>query len=103
MTGDDEQFGPEDIAVPEQLEVLCYINTAGNVVIRQTDWPEENDCLIVVRPENALRLAQAIVRVAGVEVQLVAVERLALPAPAPARPSPRMAATNSELPLGHAR
>lgn len=55
--------GDDSVVLGEQLAVACYINTRGNVVIRQErGWDEQDDTIIVVRPENLGHLIGALQR-----------------------------------------
>ncbi len=59
------ELGEEVMAVGEQRAVAVYPNPDGDLVIRQERaWDEEEDHIIIVRIENAERLAQAIIRAA---------------------------------------
>lgn len=57
-----------DIVVREQAAITVYTNARGDIVIRQAGQygPDEDTC-VVVTPENSRKLADAIVRIAGVE------------------------------------
>lgn len=57
-----------DIVVREQAAITVYTNPRGDIVIRQSGQygPDEDVC-VVVTPENSRKLADAIVRIAGVE------------------------------------
>jgi hypothetical protein len=79
MSDDDFDWDDVDVVIPHQASIAVYINPHGDVVIRQDgDWYRRDDAWIVVRPENARRLAEAIMELAEPE----ALPRLALPAPA---------------------
>jgi len=52
----------------EQPETAVYVGDNGHVVIRQVaDWCSQDDQVILVRPENAVTLANAIVVAAGLD------------------------------------
>lgn len=72
----------DDIVVAHQAPIAVYTNPDEDIVIRQDgDWYRRDDAWIVVRRENARRLAEAILAFAEPEP---APAPLALPAPAPA-------------------
>lgn len=54
----------DDIAVADQLEIKVFLGGRGDVVIQQSDWPND-DTVILVRPENAAKLALRLLKVAG--------------------------------------
>lgn len=59
----------ESVTVPEQLAVAIYRNPYGAVVIRQERaWDEDSDIYIIIQPENAEAVANAILREAGVMI-----------------------------------
>lgn len=73
MSGfDDKSTGSEfdwrrdadDVVIREQLAIAVYENPAGDLVIRQADWPDD-DSIIIVAKSNAAALARAILRAAG--------------------------------------
>lgn len=76
-----------DVVAPEQQRIAVYLNPAECIVVRQDgDWHRREDPWIVIRPENAKQVADAIMALA---IELGAVRAparppLALPAPAPA-------------------
>jgi hypothetical protein len=80
MSDDDFDWTDrEDIVVAHQGQVAVYLNPDGDVVVRQEgDWWRKDDAWIVVRPENARQLAEAILALAHPDMA----PRLALPAPA---------------------
>ncbi|MPZ36764.1 MAG: hypothetical protein GEU95_01660 [Rhizobiales bacterium] len=54
------------IVVPEQMAIAVYTNPNNEVVIRQSGrYGPDEDQWVVVAPEHALRLAEAIIREAG--------------------------------------
>lgn len=53
----------EDVVLPEQPATAVYVNPRGHIVIRQQD--DHEDVWIIVQPQNARRLAAAILRAAG--------------------------------------
>lgn len=83
MSGEDDFDWNEiadDIVVAHQAPIAVYTNPDEDIVIRQDgDWYRRDDAWIVVRRENARRLAEAILAFAEPEV---APAPLALPAPA---------------------
>lgn len=75
--------------IPAQAAIAVYTNPEGSVVVRQQDVLQlDGDPFIVIRPENAERICQAIMREAGAAYA----EALALPAPGSASPKDRTAA-----------
>lgn len=55
-----------DIIVGEQRALAVYQNSHGNIVIRQERaWDEDEDIIIVLRRENAERVARAILAATG--------------------------------------
>ena len=68
---DWDDAGDSDIIVRHQPAIAVYANGTGSVVVRQERaWDEDTDLCIFVRPENAKRIAEAILFHAG----LVAVQ-----------------------------
>ena len=61
---DEAGIGDDDIAIRQQDQIAVYWNERGEVVIRQHSWPDD-DTIILVAPENASRLADAILRCAA--------------------------------------
>ena len=61
---DEDGVDVEDVVVPQQDQIAVYWNERGEVVIRQHSWPDD-DTIILVAPENASRLADAILRCAA--------------------------------------
>ncbi len=66
IDGVEFNWSSEDIAVPEQRAVATYLNPAGDLVIRQEGYPDE-DCWIVVQREKVRSLVKAILETAGLE------------------------------------
>jgi hypothetical protein len=54
----------DDVAIAGQFETKIFIFQRGDVVIEQSDWPEDHS-VIVVRPENAPSRALRLLKVAG--------------------------------------
>lgn len=76
MSDDDFDWDDADVDVPHQARITVYTNPDGHIVIRQEgDWYRKDDPWIVVLPENAQRLVDAILALAE------PAPRLALPAP----------------------
>ncbi|MCQ4191016.1 hypothetical protein [Methylocystis suflitae] len=48
------------VCLPEQQAVAVYVGGGGAIVIRQEAWNDSDDSVVFVRPENAERVAQAI-------------------------------------------
>lgn len=49
------------VVLPEQPATACYRNPRGEIVIRQqAAWDQDEDSFILILPQNARRLAQAI-------------------------------------------
>lgn len=83
MTSEFDWFADPDIVLREQLAIAVYKNPAHEVVIRQERaWDEDADTFIRVQPDNARRLADAILRAAGEQPPL------ALPPPRQSRQKP---------------
>lgn len=50
-----------DIVLPEQRAIAVYPNGKGCLVIRQeADWNDDEDSIVLVQPEHAERVAQAL-------------------------------------------
>jgi hypothetical protein len=59
----------EDVVVPEQAAIAVYLNPKGDVVIRQAgQYHPDEDNWIVVAPDHAPRVAEAILEAAGLAV-----------------------------------
>ena len=79
MSDDDFDWDAADVDIPHQARITVYTNPDGHIVIRQEgDWYRKDDPWIVVLPENAQRLVDAILALA----EPVPATPLALPAPA---------------------
>lgn len=80
MSGDGFDWSNrDDVVVAHQGQIAVYTNPHEDIVIRQEgDWWRKDDAWIVVRPENARALAEAILALA----EPVTPPQLALPAPA---------------------
>lgn len=67
MTSDDFDWCEDpSIVLQEQPPTAIYTNVAGAVVIRQGgDFLQTGDQIVVVRPENVVRLVTAILTEAG--------------------------------------
>ena len=61
---DEAGIGDDDIAIRQQDQIAVYWNKRGEVVIRQHSWPDD-DTIILIAPENAEHLADAILRCAA--------------------------------------
>ncbi len=80
MTGDDFDWRDDDaVVLQEQPATAVYVNTYGAVIVRQQNWPDE-DVHVMVRPENAKTLADAILNAARSASTAEAVK------PAPGKP-----------------
>lgn len=74
----------EDIIVRHQPAIAIYTNPRGDVVIRQEGhYGPEEDQFVYVSPDNALKVAQKLLDVAGIDVSIAEplTEPLLLPAP----------------------
>jgi len=56
----------DDVVLRQQPATAIYLNPFGMVVVRQEADPFEDDPFIVIAPNNALAVAQAIIEAAGV-------------------------------------
>jgi hypothetical protein len=55
-----------NVVVPEQAAIAVYLNPRGNVVIRQAgQYRPDEDSFVIVAPDHAAAVADAILRVAG--------------------------------------
>jgi hypothetical protein len=86
MCNDDFDWrdGPA-IVLQEQPATAVYINTYGSIIVLQHMWPDD-DVHVMVRPEHAKMLADALINAA----------RLALSGNEAAVPRPRPSATGQE-------
>jgi len=50
------------IVIREQRQIAAYANSAGDLVIRQCQWPHDDDAIIVVRRTDAPALVDALQR-----------------------------------------
>lgn len=65
-SGDFDWINDPDIIVREQPAIAVFRNGAGAVVIRQErTWDDDEDVYIVVWPEHAQRLCEAILQASG--------------------------------------
>ena len=62
--------GETSIVVRHQPATAAYTNPHGEVVIRQQDQYGDEDDFVYVTKDNALKVAQAILSLAGIEVAL---------------------------------
>ena len=62
-----------DIVCHAQPETAVYTNTVGAACIRQrAEWPNEDDSIVIIQPENAPKIALAILQAAGFDgVELI--------------------------------
>jgi len=80
MSDPDFDWNDGDVVIPNQQPIAVYTNGDGDIVIRQDgDWYRKEDPWIVIRPENARRLVEAILALSLAEPEQAS--RLALPAP----------------------
>ena len=80
MSEPDFDWNDAGVDIPGQQPIAVYTNPEGHIVIRQDgDWYRKDDAWVVVLPENARRLADAILALAE---PVPAPGPLALPAPA---------------------
>lgn len=71
----------EDVVVPEQAAIAVYLNPRGDVVIRQqAQYHPDEDTWIVVAPDRAQAVADAIVEAARLAVYHPEDDELAPPA-----------------------
>ena len=78
------------IVCREQLAVAVYPNTSGGVVIRaERSWDEDSDTYIIVQPECAQSVADAILR----SLKMVGEDQAESPPP-PAADRPRAGVRN---------
>lgn len=56
----------DSVVLPEQPETACYTNGNGFVVIRQNGWPDDDDAVVIVDPNNVRKLAAAMFAAAGI-------------------------------------
>lgn len=82
MGYDDFDWNDSDaVVIAHQGQVAVYLNPDGDVVVRQEgDWWRKDDAWIVVQPDKARRLCEAILALA--EFGQPDKHPLALPAPA---------------------
>lgn len=60
------ELGRDVVIVERQKAIAVYVNDAGDIVLRQErEDLEERDTYILVRPENAERVAHAILKAVG--------------------------------------
>ncbi|WP_354220676.1 hypothetical protein [Bradyrhizobium sp. F1.4.3] len=60
---------------PEQNETAVYTNGYGNIVLRQKEphaWKDDEDPLVIFRPEHAEAIVRAIIEEVGLPYMLVA-------------------------------
>jgi hypothetical protein len=43
------KIDPEDVVVPEQRLIAVYLNSLGDIVIAQQNYPNDDDCIITVQ------------------------------------------------------
>jgi hypothetical protein len=68
-TAEFDWTGDDSIIAREQPAIAVYNNTAGAVVVRQERaWDEDSDTYILIQPENAEKIADAILRAAGFDL-----------------------------------
>ncbi len=54
----------DDLAIPEQRQIRCYVGASGDVVVSQNNWSDD-DLIVLIRPENVPGLAIRLLKVAG--------------------------------------
>lgn len=67
----------DSIVLPEQPETAVYTNGKGFVVIRQNGWPDDEDAVVIIDPNNVRKLVAAMFAAAGI----TEAPMLALPKP----------------------
>ena len=90
MSRADFDWHGEEVVVQEQAAIAVYENVHGGIVVRQqADWhSHEDDIVIVVRPDRAVALAKAILRLAD-ELGAIAPTATPLALPSPMTPAER--------------
>ncbi len=63
-----------DVIVPAQPAIACYVNTAGNIVLRQQGDAFDEDVWIWFDPQHAPAVAMAILEAAGLDTTAFAPE-----------------------------
>jgi len=97
MCGDDFDWRDDPtVVLQEQPATAVYINTFGSIIIRQHMWPDD-DVHVMVRPEHAKTLAEAIQRAARSALNEMAAPGKPVTAKPPATPD--TAATPPQLEL----
>ena len=64
MCSDDFDWRDDSaVVLQEQPATAVYVNTYGSIIVRQHMWPDD-DVHVMVRPEHAKTLAEAILNAA---------------------------------------
>jgi hypothetical protein len=64
-SADFDWYDDDVIAVREQRAIAVYFNPAGNIVIRQQTWPDE-DPFVVISPDNLMLVIDRLCEIAGI-------------------------------------
>lgn len=74
--GNEREFNwtdcANDVVVEHQQAVAVYLNSTGDVVLRQSAWPDDDAC-VYFGVNNASAVAIAILEAAGLEAEASAV------------------------------
>jgi hypothetical protein len=62
---DDATASAETILVPEQAQVTLSFSDSGDLVLRQTCWPDEDACIVIAR-ENIIGFVDALTDAVGI-------------------------------------
>jgi hypothetical protein len=54
----------DSVVIPQQPETACYRNEAGQIVIRQRHWPDD-DSFVYINPESLPRIIAALTAEGG--------------------------------------
>ena len=64
-SADFDWYNDDVIAVREQRAIAVYFNPAGNIVIRQQAWPDE-DPFVVISLDNLMQVIDRLCDIAGI-------------------------------------
>jgi hypothetical protein len=64
MSTDGYDWNDGDTVLQEQPRTAVFLNADGAVLIRQQSWPEEDD-VVILQPQNAIRFVLAVLAAAG--------------------------------------
>ena len=61
-----------ELAVRQQMATTIYFNESGDVVVRQREYFDDGDAIVILTLDNAVKLAHAMLRLVDAEAEVPA-------------------------------